>query len=264
MRKSYDPVTRRLLFFDQRSDAQAWDRHWSEYGTLQYLTRGSHFVVSRTRKYLPAGSRVLEGGCGIGDKVYALRDAGYDAHGVDFASSTVARARELAPDLPITEGDVKHLEFEDESFDGYWSLGVVEHFWEDYDEALREMFRILRPQGVLFLSVPTLSPLRRIKIALHQYPIHEDDASLEDEFYQFAFHPDDVVRDMSRHGFRVLAKESLSGVKGLKDEVRLLRSPLQWLFDSKPLPLRAAKVVLDTLVQPLTHHMTLFTFRKGT
>ena len=102
-----------------------------------------------TARYLPPGSRVLEGGCGRANKVKALADAGFAAVGVDYAAESVELARQVYPGLDIQVGDVRMLPFPDGAFDGYWSIGVIEHFWAGYDDILREARRVLKPGGVL-------------------------------------------------------------------------------------------------------------------
>jgi 2-polyprenyl-3-methyl-5-hydroxy-6-metoxy-1,4-benzoquinol methylase len=81
------------------------------------------------KKYLPyKNNRILEGGCGDGHLVDAMNYWGYKVVGVDFAPKTVAKIKEVMPGLDVRLGDVQALDFEDEYFDGYWSMGVIEHF----------------------------------------------------------------------------------------------------------------------------------------
>ncbi|GAI52286.1 unnamed protein product, partial [marine sediment metagenome] len=111
--------------------------------------RNNRFIIGHTKKYLSPGAKVLEGGCGRGNKVYALYQHGYDAYGVDYAEETVKKVNQYAPELKITVDDIRNLNFEDGFFDGYWSLGVIEHFYDGYDAMLREMHRVLS-EGAIF------------------------------------------------------------------------------------------------------------------
>ena len=113
----YDKKKNRLVYIGKSATSEYWDEHWLSSNDLKHMiTTGSQFVVRRTKKYLQTGSRILEGGCGIGDKVYALRKAGYDAYGVDYAENTVKRVKKLFPELKIQVADVKKLPFYDEFF----------------------------------------------------------------------------------------------------------------------------------------------------
>ena len=84
--------------------------------------------------------------------------------GLDFASETLLRVRRHEPDVPLVVGDINALPFPDEVFDAYFSGGVVEHLESGPDSALREAARVTRVGGVLLISVPYLSPLRRLLV----------------------------------------------------------------------------------------------------
>ena len=57
------------------------------------------------------------------------------------------------PGVSILQGDAEDLMFKDERFDLVLCMGVLEYL-EDYERALREFCRVLKPGGVLVLSVP--------------------------------------------------------------------------------------------------------------
>ena len=108
----YSPAADRLVYLHRQATPQYWDAHWRAQGTPPAVSpRDDVLVVTRT--HLPAGARVLEGGCGRADKVKALADAGFAAVGVDFAADVVARAREHYPQLDVRQGDVRSLDFPD-------------------------------------------------------------------------------------------------------------------------------------------------------
>ena len=55
----------------------------------------------------------------------------------------------------VVHGDIMKLPFEDSSFDGYYSLGVVEHFSEiQILDILREAKRVLKPGGKIVIFWP--------------------------------------------------------------------------------------------------------------
>ncbi len=64
---------------------------------------------------------------------------GYQSAGVDFAKETIERVKEIIPKLDVRVGDVRDLQFPDNYLTGYWSLGVIEHFWDGYYDILEEM-----------------------------------------------------------------------------------------------------------------------------
>jgi 2-polyprenyl-3-methyl-5-hydroxy-6-metoxy-1,4-benzoquinol methylase len=92
-------------------------------------------------------------------------------------------------------------------------LGVIEHFKDGYASIIEEARRVLKPGGLLFLTVPSVSPLRRLKMRLGRY----EGADMT-RFYQFAFTPNDTARTITRMGFRLLESRSRGGYLGLMRE----------------------------------------------
>ncbi len=165
----YTPVADRLVYLDEKATPEFWDARWRTEGQAR-ISRQDKQIVRVTAKYLPSGACVLEGGCGRANKVKALADSGFKAIGIDFAEESVRRARLEYPDLDIREGDVRSLPFSGGYFDGYWSSGVIEHFWTGYDAILSEAHRVLRPGRLLFLTAPWFSPYRRLRARRGGYP----------------------------------------------------------------------------------------------
>jgi SAM-dependent methyltransferase len=122
------------------------DPGWDYYPT--YLAKLD--AVRRYLDALPAGVRVLDAGCGEGVIVdeYASR---MDITGLDANYSSDR----------VTQGSLTALPFPDGSFDRALCLDVLEHLaYEEQPRALGELYRVLRPGGELFVSVPNLAHLQ--------------------------------------------------------------------------------------------------------
>jgi ubiquinone/menaquinone biosynthesis C-methylase UbiE len=66
----------------------------------------------------------------------------------------------MEQNLPM--GDILDIHYPDSSFDAYVSMGVIEHFEEGPGQALLEAHRVLKPDGLIFVSVPTVNTLRKV------------------------------------------------------------------------------------------------------
>jgi len=98
----------------------------------------------------PAGSLVLEAGCGTGEQTLQIagRNPGISLVSVDLSAVSLraARARGLPADL--VRGEITTLPFRDESFDHVFVCFVLEHL-ADPEGALRALGRLLRPGGTI-------------------------------------------------------------------------------------------------------------------
>ncbi len=125
--------------------------------------------------------RILEAGCGLGRFVDFLGERGYaDIVGIELSEDAVRSVNAIAPRLDVRRGDVSALPFDDCSFDGLISLGVVEHFPEGPHVALHEMHRVMRPGARAVITVPFLNWIRRAKRASGAYRIGSLARSLGD------------------------------------------------------------------------------------
>lgn len=227
----YWPQAERLVYLDAKATPEFWDARWEREGPPPPISPKDDVIVV-TKKHLPPGARVLEGGCGRANKVKALADAGYDAVGVDFAQETVEQARRHYPDIDVRQGDVRNLDFPDGHFDGYWSIGVIEHFWEGYDAILADAARVLRPGGYLFLTAPWFSPFRQNKARAGGYPAIEPQQE-PDGFYQFALARKEVSEQLERHGFELRSWRGRVSEISLRNDATRFRGAIEWLLGSR-------------------------------
>ncbi len=101
----------------------------------------------------PAGSMVLEAGCGIGaqTRIIAPKNPAVSFTCIDISADSLRQAAEMAAGLGITNAafqtaDIFQLPFADETFDHVFLCFVLEHL-SDPHKALRALMRVLRPGG---------------------------------------------------------------------------------------------------------------------
>ncbi len=122
--------------------------------------------------------RVLDAGCGGGRNIRYLMARGAEVFGLDQNPEAIARvktlAAETAPVLPTSNfsvGEVADTGFPDEHFDAVICSAVL-HFADslsEWCEMVDELWRVLRPGGVLFTRLATTITMK------HHLPANGDD-----------------------------------------------------------------------------------------
>lgn len=116
-----------------------------------------------------SGDRVLDMGCGAGRHAFALARRGADVVALDTSEpdlrevEVMFRAMELEGEIPAgasataVRGDAYALPFQDASFDRIIAAEVLEHLPDDVD-AMVELTRVLKPGGLIAVTVPRWGP----------------------------------------------------------------------------------------------------------
>ena len=99
--------------------------------------------------------QVLDVGCGAGSASILWAKSGYKTHGLDVNEALVdlakQRANELGVEIDFKVGSATDLPWADQSMDVCLAPELLEHV-ADWQSCLNEFCRVLKPNGILFLS----------------------------------------------------------------------------------------------------------------
>lgn len=129
-----------------------YERHATEYASL---TQGADLspVWRLLECGLPAGSTVLDVGCGAGRDLRYFADAGYRPTGIDLSRRMAETARRFSGQ-PVIQGDLQRMPLPDDAFDAVWAIASFVHLGRgSVPSALLEVRRVLRPSGLFVASV---------------------------------------------------------------------------------------------------------------
>jgi glycosyltransferase involved in cell wall biosynthesis/SAM-dependent methyltransferase len=203
-------------------DPRASDEH-DDYREFEELFRGSEsFIADRQRRYLEIVgdcAPALDVGCGRGEFLDVLAQAGIAATGVDSDAGMVARCREKGHDVALGDG-VAHLEaLDDGSLGLVFSAQVVEHLPPDVlTRFLAAAARKLRPGGLLIAETVNPHSAAALKAfwvdITHQHPLFPETmlalCRIAGFDSAYVFHPNgagDVERDRYSAGeYAVVAR----------------------------------------------------------
>lgn len=259
----YDKTNNRLVQCNTNANSVFWDKHWENIPLNTEKPGKGDFVLGVTSKYLKKTSTIFEGGCGPCNIVHKLYLSEYNVIGLDYAQNTLHRVKNKAKYLQLVCGNVFDLPLSSNSINGYWSLGVIEHFYDGYDNILKEAQRVITSNGYLFLTFPNFSMLRKIKSNLNKFEtIPHNFSPLESGFYQFMIDADDVSNKLNKFGFNIIKKSNFDAVKGLKDDIPALQPLLSKVYTKKGKFAKTVRFTINKIFSPIAGHMSLIVAQK--
>ena len=138
-------------------DREVWDREYARQGRLWAGT-------APPLPPLPAGSRVLELGCGNGKTCSGLLVRGWDALALDFSPAALRSARKFmtgSHQPSFILADARSIPFKPASCDAVIAFHVIGHMLErDRIAIAQEICRVIRDGGTLLFAEFSISDLR--------------------------------------------------------------------------------------------------------
>jgi len=217
---------------------------------------------------------VLDAGCGLGRhlrhlaRMPELKIFGIDKNTwalTETAKSVAAMPDAQSKDYLFSIADITKLPFADSSFDCVICSEVMEHI-PDHEKALKELDRILKPQGTLAVSVPRFFTERICWFISWDY--HNEEGG------HIRIYKKKQLREMlTRQGFKcwkINYKHALHSpywwlkcLVGLKKEdhplVKYYRKFLEWDIMKKPRLVR----MLEDFLNPIMGKSVVYYLKKG-
>lgn len=178
-----------------------WDRAGGPSQKFDRVFRQEEYKLLKEHitKRNPSDYRVLDGGCGLGQWVLALSSLGLNCTGIDISKKTVGILQQLFPFCDWVVADIRSTIFPDNHFDLYYSWGVFEHFESGPRDCILEARRILKSDGLLFLTVP----FDNLRHAFGEAAAKKK-FSVDTRFYQYRFTKLELIRELNIAGFEVI------------------------------------------------------------
>lgn len=142
-----------------------WDEYWAKapkthnqvYDRIAVFYRKyiiKPYLKRFFSRYFLGKPAILHAGCGGGQVEEGIIDPA-SVIGLDISSNALSLYKKNHPGSNLILGDIMTTGFRDESFEGIYNLGVMEHFREDeIQRILSEFRRVLKKKGVIILFWP--------------------------------------------------------------------------------------------------------------
>ncbi len=146
-------------WFSAEDNVEYWDSLYDQRGFSEDCLRRRMAVALSwlDASGSTAGKSLLEVGCGAGRLARRAAQGGFRVVGMDLSFAMLDRARAVgrseAGDRPgFVQGEIDHLPLRDSAFDAAVCLGLISYL-DSEKEALRELARVMKPGGLLVVSM---------------------------------------------------------------------------------------------------------------
>jgi ubiquinone/menaquinone biosynthesis C-methylase UbiE len=155
--------------FSKQEVSGAFDRQASFYSDERGQSPGFQAQVKIVLEMLQSEhGLILDLGCAAGAEFQPLLDRGFRVVGIDYSGEMLRFAHQrygTCDGIYLARADAESLPFAAATFDHVVCLGVFEYL-SRYERCMDEIHRVLRPGGLVIISVPTRISLDRISYNL--------------------------------------------------------------------------------------------------
>lgn len=110
--------------------------------------------IKRFMRMLEENTPILDAGCGWGRDSKLFVKKGFKVQGIDLSGKLLDKARNYVSEADFFLKDIRDTGMPENVFAGIWANAVLNHLdMADIEKTLNEFKRILKKEGVLFVSV---------------------------------------------------------------------------------------------------------------
>ncbi len=172
-------------------------------GLPDWIGRLAGKMVYRDTIPYKSGGQLLDIGCGGGKYLLSMQQLGWQVEGVEFNPTAAQTCKESG--LDVFPGELSAAAFPDNRFDVITARHVIEHIATP-KSFINEIFRILKPGGIMVLVTPNSQALGRGWFGTHWY-------ANEVPRHLILFAPNNLQLLTSQEGFQSISMRTSSSPK---------------------------------------------------
>lgn len=168
-----------------------WNKQGDVYKKSHVASWGDNFAIDleidNISTFINNGDKVLDIGCANGySTFFYLKKEPKHITGIDFSENMIKYAKERAEELKVESkvnfqiGDVRKLEFDDNSFDLSYTTRVLINLstWEEQKKGIDESIRVTKKGGKIIFSEAFYEPqvlINSLRQLVNLPPLYEHD-----------------------------------------------------------------------------------------
>ncbi len=166
-----------MVFSDQRPEQSELTEFYSDgYDLTKYyspITEKRYLALLNEFEAYRSAGKLLDIGCGFGFFLETAKQQKWEVTGVEITDTAVKAC--TSKGLRMHHGTLETAHFQDAVFDVIVLIETIEHVIEP-EKLIKEIYRVLRPGGLVYLSTPNFNAINRYRLKekydVIQYPLH--------------------------------------------------------------------------------------------
>ena len=154
-----------------------------------------HGVISNVKKKL-----AIDIGCSIGHFLKVAQARGWESHGLELNKKAVAYARKKFKLKNIKEVMLEDAGYPKDHFTAAGLWGVLEHVLYP-DRVLKDLHRVLKPDGVVIISVPSAA-------SLAARVLRERTSMFDGIVHLWFYTPETLTKLLEKSGYKIVHMSS--------------------------------------------------------
>lgn len=187
---------------------QYWEKVWNNSTIMEHMGYvyglvdiDSQFIQSFEEHEI---HNVCDAACGFGKYSALLCANGFEVSGFDIAESSLHLTRQILHFLGMDsvinnyiKADILHTPYEDNQFDAVVAHAIIDHLpKKDAKQAIQELHRIIRLDGLIYLSFSGMPPNESTHQNTSSYDGNFPLQSLDREGLLYVYYSDDNIKEL--------------------------------------------------------------------
>ncbi len=200
------------------------EQHWNAFSSKTYDKIINLFInLTKPSKE----DLIIDMGCGTGEITYKISKNNLNnILGIDISNNCISMAKKNFKNIKFIVGDIENTKLKKGSVDIIFLCGILHHFI-NYEKVIREINRILKNNGKVFIFEPNAKNPVLWLFRDEKSPFNSNNMRTPNEKFVIK---EDIKKNFEKFNFNIIVLDGISNISYSKEYFkRLFSSPLCYL-----------------------------------